>query len=221
MSLSVFISHATEDVAFGERLARDLRRAGADVWLDASHIGPGDFVARINHALKNRDVLVLVLTPAALRSQWVPAEVNAAIVRYTQGFMRAPVIVLARPVSLRDIPALWTTYHRIDATASYDAALPGVVRALGLAMPAAPQAAAPPATPAAPPKSSPPIPIVPPDRVPEQGGSLPSQPHASEPVPATPVVSRLAWRPPVDWLVASQGATRHTGTSTGTGSSNR
>lgn len=133
--LRVFISHATENVAFAEQLARDLRRAGADVWLDTSHIGPGDFVARISEALNNRDVLVLVLSPAALRSQWVPDEVNAAIVRYKQGFMQAPVIVLAQPVSLRDIPGVWTVYHRIDATREYGDALPHIVQALKLTMP--------------------------------------------------------------------------------------
>ena len=67
--LRVFISHATENTTFAERLASDLRRTGADVWLDASHLGPGNFLANINKALNNRDVLVLVLTPAALRSK--------------------------------------------------------------------------------------------------------------------------------------------------------
>jgi hypothetical protein len=88
--------------------------------------------------LNNRDVLVLVLSPAALNSRWVPAEMNAAIVRATQGFMRAPLVVSVRPVALQDIPGLWTTYHRIDATDDYTAALPRIVQALQFTLPAEP-----------------------------------------------------------------------------------
>ncbi len=86
-ALRLFISHANVDSPFAERLAADLRVAGADVWLDSTHLtGPGDFVARISHALNERDVLVLVLSPAAIASQWMPDEMNAAIVRATASF---------------------------------------------------------------------------------------------------------------------------------------
>ncbi len=139
MTLRVFISHSNVDSAFAERLADDLRSTGADVWLDATHIGSGNFVQRINEAINARDVLVLVLTPDALTSRWVPDEMDAALVRYKQGFMRAPIIVLARPVPLHDIPALWTTYNRIDATKDYAFALTNIARVLGLMLtPAAP-----------------------------------------------------------------------------------
>lgn len=129
----VFISHATENTAFAERLATALRSAGLDVWLDASHMGPGNFVDRISSAINACDVLILALSPSALASQWVPEEMNAAMVRYKQGFMRAPIVVVAEPVSLRDIPALWTAYNRIDATTNYSQALQQLVTALGIA----------------------------------------------------------------------------------------
>ncbi len=132
-ALRVFISHATSDSAFAERLATDLRDAGADVWLDSSHLtGPGDFVARISRALNERDVLVLVLSPAAIASQWVPDEMNAAIVRAKQGYMRPPLVVQCIDVPLRDIPGLWTTYQRVDMMRDYGSALSRVLVALGL-----------------------------------------------------------------------------------------
>jgi hypothetical protein len=142
-ALRIFLSHATDDTAFAERLADDLRSAGADVWLDTTHTGTGgDFVANISQALNARDVLVLALSPAALRSQWVPDEMNAAIVRYKQGFMlRAPVVVMATPVPLHEIPGLWTMYQRVDATKDYSAALRLVLKALGLAAPPSPVSA--------------------------------------------------------------------------------
>jgi TIR domain len=79
-SPAVFISHASSDGEIAVRCAEDLRERGADVWLDATHAGPGNFVARINQALR-RDVLVLVLSPAAIHSPWVQQEMDAAIVR--------------------------------------------------------------------------------------------------------------------------------------------
>lgn len=137
-ALRVFISHASADSAFAERLADDLRRAGADVRLDASHLSePGDFTAHIGQMLGDRDVLLLVLSPAAIASQWAPAELNAAIVRANQGLMRPPLIVQGVPVPLADVAGIWTLYQRIDLASDYPAALPHLLVALGLAATAA------------------------------------------------------------------------------------
>ncbi len=115
---SVFISHASPDTIFANRLADDLRNLGADVWLDATHMGPGNFVTRINQALQ-RDALILVLSPDAIASQWVQQEMSAAITRTNQGLMRPPIVVMARPVAVQSIPPLWTVYHRYDAVQNY------------------------------------------------------------------------------------------------------
>jgi hypothetical protein len=131
----VFVSHSSEDAQFANRLSDDLRASGADVWLDSSHMASGDFVARINQALANRDVVVLVLTPAALKSQWVTQEFNAAITRVHQGLMRQPIVIMARPCPPSDVPPLWNVYHRYDATNDYTGAWHGVARELGLSTP--------------------------------------------------------------------------------------
>lgn len=189
MAQRVFISHANQDSAFAERLAGDLRHCGADVWLDATHIGPGNFVQRINEALNARDVLVLVLTPNALASRWVPDEMDAALVRYKQGFMQAPIVVLAKPVPLRDIPALWTTYNRIDATSDYDRALPTIARALGLALPKSPPPAAPDGEPHAPGRAGMPTAdagsAASADRASASPGSMPPTRSSAQPVAGT------------------------------------
>ena len=85
------------------------------------------------------------------------------MVRYHQKNMRAPVVVLARPVPLDKIPGLWTIYNRIDATASYEKALPEIARALGLTLPPPPPI---------------PKPVLPPE---------PPEPIAPEPVAPTPI----------------------------------
>lgn len=182
MAIRVFISHASKDSDFAERLAGDLRRAGADVWLDATHIGQGNFVQRINEAINARDVLILVLTPDALTSRWVPDEMDAALVRYKQGFMQAPIVVLAKSVPLRDIPALWTTYNRIDASSRYDAALPYIARALGLT-PAKVEPSAPPPSPQPVPV---PVPVAP--RVSSSGADAGATRPASDAPRTAPIV---------------------------------
>ncbi|HEY1390437.1 MAG TPA: toll/interleukin-1 receptor domain-containing protein [Ktedonobacterales bacterium] len=126
----IFVSHSSEDAAFANRLSNDLRSHGADVWLDSSHMASGDFIAGINQALQQRDVVILILSPAAIHSAWVTQEINAAIARSHQGLMRQPLIFVAKSCPPEEIPPLWTVYRRYDATQDYDGALKGVLQAL-------------------------------------------------------------------------------------------
>jgi hypothetical protein len=69
--VKVFVSYASTDRAFAERLVNDLKGAGAEVWWDVSGIDEGDFLDKINEALQHCQWLVFVLTPYALESKWV------------------------------------------------------------------------------------------------------------------------------------------------------
>lgn len=183
-TLRVFISHASADSAFAERLADDLRHAGADVRLDATHLSePGDFTAHIGQMLGDRDVLLLVLSPAAIASQWAPAELNAAIVRANQGLMRPPLIVQGAAVPLAEIAGIWTLYQRIDLVSDSPAALPHLLVALGLAAATTSATATTDAAPVQPPvtPSTPPVAYV--DSVPPPPPS-PYQPAYGAPLPA-------------------------------------
>jgi len=80
----IFVSHSTSDNEFGLRLADDLRAAlGADessVWYDAAGgLQAGDvWLEQIAAELSDRDVFVLILSPAALASPWVQDELRMA-----------------------------------------------------------------------------------------------------------------------------------------------
>ena len=113
----VFISHATTDAQFANKLAEDLRQLGITVWID-TNMEPGIFIDNISKGLQS-DVLLLVLSPDALHSKWVNNEMNAAISRVSQGLMRPPIIIAAKPYNLSDIPAMWAIYHRFDLTENY------------------------------------------------------------------------------------------------------
>jgi tetratricopeptide (TPR) repeat protein len=148
----IFMSYSHQDAAFTQRLVGDLKQAGAEVWYDVIGIDQGDFMQRIDDALRHCDWLVLVLSEAALASPYVQMEVNAGLHRVRQGQMRAVIPMMAAPFPAESMPALWDVLQRYDATADYPAALAGLLRALGLASPADGSfaSAAPAALPAAP-----------------------------------------------------------------------
>lgn len=128
----VFVSHSHQDDEFTDQLVRDLVAAGANVWVDTIELDRGDFMKRINDALASCEWLILVLSPASIQSGYVEMEVNAAINRVQQRFMKAVIPVLARPCDAHMIPPLWGNLHRYDATYDYKGALQGILRALGL-----------------------------------------------------------------------------------------
>lgn len=203
----VFVSHATPDSAFAEQLASDLRAFGIDAWLDSSHMGPGDFVARISAALQ-RDVLVLVLTRAAIASPWVQQEVNAAITRANQRLMLPPIIIQAERLQPNEIPGLWTVYHRYDATGDYMVALASAVKELGGAggAPLAPLAGTVNVAGAAPATGQSMPPYAPrPAYAPQPSSALqpayaPQPTFMPQPASAVPAAKPARWTPSYPWI---------------------
>jgi parallel beta-helix repeat protein len=145
----VFVSHSHRDDDVTTRLVAELKRAGADVWVDkvsdAVGIDHGDFLEQINQALAASDWLILVLTPAAVQSPWVRLEVNAALAMAhdQEGRMHQPILYLAKPCSPSDIPPLWRPLHFYDAVANRGEVMAGLLRTLGVAGSLAPSSTSP------------------------------------------------------------------------------
>ena len=116
----VFISHATADAAFAQRLAADLQRHGYRVWIAPQSIRPGEqWVAAINRGLEECGVMVLLLTPAAAVSPWVQMETNVAIELERAG--EIAFVPLLREKGR--YPGLWRAYQWVSADGEYGAAL--------------------------------------------------------------------------------------------------
>ena len=116
----VFISHATEDAQFAHRLADDLQRLGVQVWISPGSIRPGEsWVSAIERGLKESSHVVVVLTPAALESEWVKKETDVAIDQERKG--RIQVIPLY--VEPCEVPLLLSSYQRVSFHGDYDAGL--------------------------------------------------------------------------------------------------
>jgi hypothetical protein len=129
----IFVSHSHNGNRFTARLVGDLRAAGADVWVDMTEIAYDDFLKRINEGLANRDWMILVMTPDALKSPWVQLEVNAALGRVVKRKMRGVIPVIAKPCDDDEIPPLWAALHYYDATRDYSGVLSRLLKVLELA----------------------------------------------------------------------------------------
>jgi TIR domain len=77
---TAFFSYSREDLEFALRLAKDLKKAGANVWMDKLDIRPGQLWERkAEEALENCTRLLVILSPASVNSRNVMAEVAFAL----------------------------------------------------------------------------------------------------------------------------------------------
>ncbi|HEX5440442.1 MAG TPA: toll/interleukin-1 receptor domain-containing protein, partial [Ktedonobacterales bacterium] len=77
--MRIFVSHSHTDDEFADQLVVELRNAGADVWYDKENLGQAHIRDTVEREMRKRDVFIVVLSPTALESKWVKAEINAAL----------------------------------------------------------------------------------------------------------------------------------------------
>jgi hypothetical protein len=125
---NAFLSYAREDTQFALRLLFDLRAGGADLWMDQLDIKQGERWDRaIEDALAKSPRLLVVLSPAAVKSDNVMDEVSFAL---EQGKTVLPVICrnCKIPFRLRRVQ-----YE--DLSDNYEAGLGRVLARLGVVTP--------------------------------------------------------------------------------------
>jgi hypothetical protein len=82
---SCFISYASKDHAFAERLYADLQNEGVRCWFAPEDMKIGDRIRpRIDETIRVYDKLLLVLSKTSVASQWVEQEVETALARERQ-----------------------------------------------------------------------------------------------------------------------------------------
>ncbi len=121
----VFISYSRKDIAFVERLAKDIKNAGFDAWYDLSGLEAGkNWGKEIQDALQESQFLIVVLSPNSLQSRWVEREYL-----FAESLNVKIIPVLYQPCRL----PLWTIdLHYIDMTSgSYKKHLEELLKVLG------------------------------------------------------------------------------------------
>lgn len=121
----VFISYSRRDIAFVERLAKDITSAGFNVWYDVSNLKVGtNWGKEIQVALSKSQALIVVLSPHSLESRWVEREYI-----YAENHHLNIIPILYKPCEL----PLWTLdLQHIDmTTGQYKKHLEEVISVLG------------------------------------------------------------------------------------------
>ena len=78
--MKVFLSHAPKDDGLAHQLADRLTREGFAVWLAQDEVAPGDnWAKKIGKALDDAELMVLLLTHAALKSDSVRQNLDYAL----------------------------------------------------------------------------------------------------------------------------------------------
>lgn len=88
-SPKAFISHASGDAAFVQKLATDLRLNGVDVWYSGWEMRPGDSIPeKVDEGLGACEIFIIVLSHLSISRRWVHTELDAATVRKLDGKIR-------------------------------------------------------------------------------------------------------------------------------------
>src|SRR5215208_2310668 len=97
--MTTFISYSRVDSEFVVRLARDLKSAGYDIWLDQLDIAKGArWDDAIEAAVESSSTFMIVLAPESIESQNVKDELSYAI---DSGKHILPVVIRPCKIPLR------------------------------------------------------------------------------------------------------------------------
>lgn len=78
----IFLSHASRNRRFADKLARSLRQQGIAVWYSKTHLrGAQQWQDEIGEALRRCDWVIVILSRAAVKSMWVKRELSYALIQ--------------------------------------------------------------------------------------------------------------------------------------------
>jgi TonB family protein len=119
-----FFSYSRDDLEFALHLAKDLKNAGANIWMDKLDIRPGQFWERkVEEAVTTCPRMLVILSPSSVNSPNVMAEVSFAMDE------KKEVI----PVLYRDckIPFRLRPFQYVDLRNEYSQGLEELLATLG------------------------------------------------------------------------------------------
>ncbi len=92
--MKVFINYSHKDQELATELVDRLKAAGLNAWYDKLEILPGDnWAEKTSEGLKESDAMVVLLTPSALESEAVQANISYALSEKSFRHRVVPVVV--------------------------------------------------------------------------------------------------------------------------------
>lgn len=123
-----FICHASEDKPTARKLASDLNRYGVRVWLDERELRVGESLReRIEAALEKSHHVIILISRASLKKEWVKKELSAAIALEIERKKEVIVPVLLDKVS---VPLLIRDKLYADLENSYKDGLAKIIESI-------------------------------------------------------------------------------------------
>lgn len=123
----VFLSHAHQDKEFASSLAETLRHHDLRVWYSRTNILPGQqWHDEIGSALERCDWFAVILSPAAVESEWVKGELVYALTE--NQYKNRVVPLLYRPCNYKELPSI----QMVDFTGTFSDGCRDLLRVWGL-----------------------------------------------------------------------------------------
>jgi hypothetical protein len=117
----VFVSHASADKPFVDRLVADLAARAIPVWYDKLDLRVGDSVTGgINEGLAASKYFLIVLSKSSVASRWVTEELNAALM---QQVAQGGTFILPALLEDCEVPPLLRHRRYADFRVNYDRGL--------------------------------------------------------------------------------------------------
>ena len=127
---SVFVSYAQADKLVARDIADRLQGAGLRVWFDEWALSPGDSITeKIESELRASDLLIVLLSPASVKSHWVKAELNAAL---SVELRSRAVTVIPALIADCEIPFGLRDRVYLDLRSDLSQGVEGLIRQLGI-----------------------------------------------------------------------------------------
>lgn len=118
---TAFISYSNNDRNYVEKLAKDLLNAGVNVWFDKWEIEVGDsLIEKIQNGISQNDFLIVILSQASVKSNWVKRELNLALM---EELSQSKIIVLPVLIEECQIPLFLKEKRYADFRRSYNCGL--------------------------------------------------------------------------------------------------
>lgn len=110
----VFVSHNHNDNDYCREFVKSLREllgSNDAVWYDEHNLGWGALRSTIEKIMPLCQHFIAIFSPDAVASDWVNAEIDAALDLHKSGTIKTIMFVVARPC---DVPLLLKRYKRIE-----------------------------------------------------------------------------------------------------------
>ena len=118
--MKVFLSYAASDREVAKKIASRLEATGHDVWSADDALFPGDNAAlEVGKALEKSEAMVVLISPQAMKSEWVRREIEFALGAPQFRGRLIPVVVKPTadiPWILKKLPIVRLGKHLAETT---------------------------------------------------------------------------------------------------------